>query len=912
MPYSRLILSNNAKTEKKLRDYVNLGVLLLYSLFSLILNLFIKKTDSFFFDPYEIRIGFTVIIFIISILIYSKILKKKHVAIIQFIFTINSFYIIFLAYANSFHANYTIELLINTFISCLFIRKKELLRIYLLLLSISFIVVNLLQKSFKLEIFIVNVLAIIFLSSILLLLFEYEIVNQKKFAFKDNLFATIFNQTSDILLLIDPVNHLIIANNNHADKLLGNLTNSFIPLTKTLSQILVPKGFYKSWGDLIEALQNTEKPWIETEIRTIENNASLWVRVSLKKLEIESLPHFLISIVDVSELINKEILLEQHKEMLLKVINLLPHQIYLKDGSGKFILVNNTVLKAQNKTMEELSGKTDFDIFSFDQATEFQKTEQEIIQSGTSQVIPEEYNYDANGNISRILFTTKIPFYLPEKKETGILGVNIDITENKLAEKTIRESEAKYRMLLEQASDGIYLSDEEGKIIDANSKACEMFGYSKEEFLNKNIKDLTNEEFGKATTVRVTDKLKQNILLERTFIKKEGVPFTVEISARLLDNGGHQAIIRDITERKKLENTLKENERKFRALIENSSDMIVILNDQYKIQFISPSALKILNYNETQVLGHSTTKIIHKEDNDKYLNFLESLRSNPKINHYLNDIRVRKSSKEYRYVELVGVNLLEDNVINGIIINFHDVTERKNTEIQLLNTNFELDSFVYRASHDMKAPLRSVLGLINISKQTASKNTELSEYLNMMEISIIKLDDFLKQLTNFVRNSRLEISPEEINFEEVINDSLNSLKFIENAHIIAIEKNISLKTKFFSDSGRIVTIINNLLSNSFKYHKNILNESYIKISVLSDNENVKIIIEDNGNGIDKKYQNKIFEMFYRASEKSYGSGLGLYIVKSAVTKLNGKIELFSEPAEKTIFTVELPNLILNK
>ena len=727
--------------------------------------------------------------------------------------------------------------------------------------------------------------------------------------FKDNLFATIFNQTSDTLLLIDTINYSIITSNNQAIKLISSTYHPDVLINKELPSLLTPRGYYTNWTELIEALQTKETQSIETEIRNIERNSSFWARVSARKMEIENVRYFLINIIDVSELVNKEILLEQNKEMLLKIINLLPHQIYLKDGSGKFILVNDTVLKAQNKNLEQLKGKTDFDFFGYEQAIELRDIEKEIIETGKARVIPEEYNYDENGNLLRILYTTKIPFYLPETHETGILGVKIDITENKLAEKTIRESEAKYKTLLEQASDGIYLSDAEGNIIDANSKACEMFGYTKEEFLHKNILSLTTPELSKSTIAKVTDKVKQNILLERVFLKKNGSPFTVEISAKLLENGGHQAILRDITERKKLEEILKENERKFRALIENSSDMIVILDYQNHVQYVSPSTLKILNYTEREVLGMHITDIIHKEDLVKYTTFLESINENPDINYYLSDIRVKKSTEDYRYVELVGVNLLKDNVIKGIIINFHDVTERKNTEIQLLNTNFELDSFVYRASHDMKAPLRSIIGLINITKMESKENPNLMEYLNMMEISIIKLDNFLKDLTSFVRNSRLEISPEEINFEEVINESLNSLKFIENAHIIAIVKNLDLKFKFFSDSGRISTIINNLLSNSFKYHKNIPNESYIKISISVERDNATIVIEDNGNGIDKKYQSKIFDMFYRASEKSYGSGLGLYIVKMAVTKLHGSIELLSESREKTIFTVVIPNLI---
>ncbi|HVD98721.1 MAG TPA: PAS domain S-box protein [Cytophagaceae bacterium] len=906
MPFTRLILSYNAKAEKKIRDYVHLGVLLSYCLFSLSLNLFIRKQHLFFFDPPQVRIIFTVIITLLSFLVYFQVIRKKYAYAIQFVFTVFTFYLIFLSYANGFDSDYTIELLIAAFISCLFIRKQDQLRIYLALLVVCFIVVNFLYRPLIFENFIWNCFSIICIALGLLLFYEYKLISEKKFLFKDNLFATIFNQTSDTLFLIEQSSYTIMGCNNQAGKLLG-LSNFYIS-EKKLPSLLRPSGYYQSWETLIEALQIKDQPWIEIELRQAEKNTSFWARVSISNLEIEGIPYYLINIIDVTELVSKEILLEQNKEMLLKVINLLPHEIYLKDAEGKFILVNETVLKAQQKTLSELTGKTDFDLYPHEQAKLSKQIEQEIIRTGVAQVIPEEYDYNEDGSLSQISYTTKIPFYLPEKNETGILGVHIDITENKLAEKTIRESEAKYKTLLEQASDGIYLSDENGNIIDANSKACEMFGYTKEEFLHKNIQNLTSPELSKATVARVTDKTKQNLLIERTFIKKDGEPFTVEISARVLENGGHQAILRDITERKKLEQTLRENERKFRALIENSSDMIVLLDEDHYVRYISPSALKILSYTEQEVLGRPTSDIIYQEDQPKYKAFLENLCENPGINYYLSDIRVRKSFKEQRYVELVGVNLLKDNVINGIILNFHDVTERKNTEIQLLNTNFELDSFVYRASHDMKAPLRSVMGLINITKMESKDNEELLQYLNMMEVSIIKLDNFLKDLTSFVRNSRLEISPEEVNFEEVINESLNSLKFIENAHIIAIVKKLDLKFKFFSDSGRISTIINNLLSNSFKYHKSIANESYIKISVTTNQDQAIIVIEDNGNGIDKKYQNKIFDMFYRASEKSYGSGLGLYIVKMAVTKLNGNIDLLSEPGEKTIFTVVLPNL----
>jgi PAS domain S-box-containing protein len=888
-----MVLSYNAKAEKKFRNHVHLGVLMGYLMFSLTVSLFVINKLGVFFDPAAVRIGFAAVNILLAGLLFFKVLKKKQIYLIQFVYTLHSFYLLFLLYTNDYHPLYLFELVLTTAIASMLVRKQEHLRSFLIFLVVSFLIVGVLYRPFEWMFFAGNSLPFLFGALSIWLFFDYKILSEKKFHFKDNVFATIFNHTNDTLLVVTPGSFEIVSSNNQGLTLLGERTQLNSVLGKKLDELLSPQGTYPNWQTLIDYLHTRETPWVETEMLNHVHLGSVWVRIAITTLEIDTRFYYLINLIDVSELVNKEIQLAQSRERLLQIINLLPHQIYLKDSSGKFLLTNEAV-------QHLLSDKEPLEVL--------ESTDKEIIQSGKSSVLPEEYKYDSKGNLQSILHTTKIPFFLPEKNETGLLGVHIDITEQKLAEKNIRESEAKYKMLMEQASDGIYLADAEGNIVDANTKACEMFGYSKEEFLHKNIKDLTNSEYGKATSARVTDKYRQNILLERSFIKKDGLPLTVEISARLLENGGHQAILRDITERKKLENVLKESERKFRALIENASDMILILNQAQVIQYVSPSASKILHYSEQQMLGLDTIHLIHEKDRPKYRDFLNTLLQSPDTKHFLQDLRIQKSNREYRYIEVVGVNLLKDNVINGIIINIHDVTERKNTEIQLLNTNFELDSFVYRASHDMKAPLRSIMGLINITKKEAQNTPNLTEYFNMMEVSVVKLDNFLKNLTNFVRDSRLEISPEEINFEEVINESLNSLKFIENAHIIAIVKKIDVKSKFFSDFNRISTIINNLLSNSFKYHRNIPNESYIRIEIQADKEKASIVIEDNGSGVDKKYQSKIFDMFYRASEKSYGSGLGLYIVKTAITKLNGTIDLVSEPGEKTIFTIVLPNL----
>jgi signal transduction histidine kinase len=147
-----------------------------------------------------------------------------------------------------------------------------------------------------------------------------------------------------------------------------------------------------------------------------------------------------------------------------------------------------------------------------------------------------------------------------------------------------------------------------------------------------------------------------------------------------------------------------------------------------------------------------------------------------------------------------------------------------------------------------------------------------------------------------------------INFEDLINESLNNLKYVENAEKIKVNIHSDITFDFYSDASRVGAIINNLLSNGFKYHRFENNNPYINISVSTSGDNATLVVEDNGIGIEEQHIGKIFDMFYRASENSYGSGLGLYILKSAIHKINGKVEVSSILGVGSVFKVVLPNL----
>lgn len=462
----------------------------------------------------------------------------------------------------------------------------------------------------------------------------------------------------------------------------------------------------------------------------------------------------------------------------------------------------------------------------------------------------------------------------------------------------------KYEMLLNEASDAIYLVNTSGTITYANPSACLLFGYSHDELVQRPIHELIVSKTDVLNAFSTNLIQEKGIVVQQEFIRKDQSTFYGEMSVRLFDDGAHQAIIRDITKGVIQHRLLIDREKKFRILVENAFDIIIVLSSDFKIKFVSPVIKKMLGYEIDEVLGLNSNTFIELRDRLSIKRVLK----NHGVTFAINDLKLIHKNGQIIHCEVNAANFLNDPLINGIIVNCHDISERIETEKELLNTNYELDSFVYKVSHDLKAPLRSVLGLINLSQKENSNET-VKLYLEMMTRSIRNMDVFIKDLTQFSRNSRMEVVKEFIDFNELITKIDNNLKYEENASTIHIEKRINQKVAFYSDGNRLETIIGNLLSNAYKYHSFESNNPYINIQIDVSEFYCVIKIHDNGSGIAEEFHNKIFEMFFRASEKSQGSGLGLYIVKSAVDKLEGKIKLESIYGKESTFTVELPNLL---
>lgn len=248
-----------------------------------------------------------------------------------------------------------------------------------------------------------------------------------------------------------------------------------------------------------------------------------------------------------------------------------------------------------------------------------------------------------------------------------------------------------------------------------------------------------------------------------------------------------------------------------------------------------------------------------------------------------------------------------------LFVNIQDITSTKkaeriltlkNTELQ--KTNAELDHFVYSTSHELRAPLVSVLGLINLL-ETETDEREQVMYVKLMKESIHKLDLIIHDIIDYSRNARFEVKVSPIDFDFLLEKTINNLQYLPEVGKIDLRLKVRNDGMFFSDKRRVEVILSNLVSNSLKFYNPETDQPLVEVLVQTNPRQALIRVEDNGRGIPETHLPRIFEMFFRGYEQSTGSGIGLYIVKEIVEKLNGSIQVESTEGQGTVFTVKIPN-----
>lgn len=340
----------------------------------------------------------------------------------------------------------------------------------------------------------------------------------------------------------------------------------------------------------------------------------------------------------------------------------------------------------------------------------------------------------------------------------------------------------------------------------------------------------------------------------------------------------------------------------FRELVENSCDITVVTDKDFKIRYISSSVTDIFGQEPMALLGKPIFEFINDKSAEEWKNSVSLLSEHKTI-----DVSIRiPVNKEQRYFSAQFNNLVDDSQVRGIIVKLHDITDIKKREQALIESNQHLDQVFYKTTHDLKAPLRSVLGLISLAENTSDELQRL-EYISLIKKSLLKLDIYLEEINDFFKGERLEIKREKIELKPLFLEEIDNLRDFHETERIAISLDIDQPVDFYSDVFRVKTIVTNLVSNALKYADFSKTAPSIRLEVEVNALMCIIRIQDNGIGIEPQYQSKIFDRFFRATGQSYGNGIGLFIVKDTVQRLNGSIYVSSMKDVGTTFVVEIPN-----
>ena len=359
---------------------------------------------------------------------------------------------------------------------------------------------------------------------------------------------------------------------------------------------------------------------------------------------------------------------------------------------------------------------------------------------------------------------------------------------------------------------------------------------------------------------------------------------------------------------------LESSQRRFKLAIEGTSAAIWDWNIRKDYFFVTRKLAEIIKSPLGKIQGSKKDdflKKIHPDDRPHVLNqFYQHFKDEKPY-----EVECRLHTTDDDYVWVLHSGKAEFDITGqpvrmvGTIIDIHDkkvaVEQVKEQNKMLAKANKELDRFVYSTSHDLRAPLSSLLGLLNIAGHTVVKE-ERDELIGMMRQQIIKLDSYIQDITDYSRNARVDVEKEAFLLYEVIEEAVQNHKFMDGADTIEVICSVNKDLKIVSDKQRFKVIINNIISNAIKYQSEEEKKSYLKIYSGKAGKQYLIFFDDNGEGIEPVHQAKIFDMFFRASVRSRGSGLGLYIAKETAAKLNMQLQLTSTHLEGSVFKVIIP------
>lgn len=649
-----------------------------------------------------------------------------------------------------------------------------------------------------------------------------------------------------------------------------------------------------SWNDQVKDLEFFSE-------RVIVNNESL----------------VYLCIQDISESLQAAELLHQQHEMLRSTLSSIDDLFFTMNNHGEFIEYYQPGSNHQLSLSSDLFvGKSITEVgFPQEVARKYLQAIDKVLETGRNEQL--EYYLDAFG--TRLWYHAKIT---PRRNSLNVAeGVTVlcrDVTRQKKTEETLTRARDFYLTLFNDFPSMIWRTNA--------SKKADYFNKTWLEFTGRTLEE--EIQTGWMEKIHYDDTPRFLSVLSEAYHQKK--PFQLEHRLRhqdgsyrwVIDVGrpfhnldgqfaGFIGSIYDITERRNTEDMLRIQ----RSALENALEGMLIIEAQKEgnpVIYANKEVSKITGISQNHINGMNFLDVIAVADDPDVIGKIQEAISMKKnfIGEYCSFSP--EGTQAWQTLLISPVHDRRGTVAHFVVV-LADITGSKLSEKilreknrELAKTNAELDSFVYSTSHELRSPLMSVLGLINLLEME-TRSPEQQKYLDMIKESINKLDKIIHDIIDYSRNSRFEVYYEPVNFRECIHKAIQNLKYLPHAEKIAFRIDVDEKYEFYSDIRRIDILFNNFISNCIKFHNFEQENPKVHIRVKFLAGKAVITIEDNGSGIPQAQLPRIYDMFFRGSLKSNGGGIGLYIVKEIVEKLQGSIQADSVEGTYTRFVVEIPN-----
>ncbi len=502
---------------------------------------------------------------------------------------------------------------------------------------------------------------------------------------------------------------------------------------------------------------------------------------------------------------------------------------------------------------------------------------------------------NAEGDIDKF-----VAFYFNVKPK---YDVNLNIVGSKTPDKTYYDSISNSVLTINAFAEIVNSNQGFGKLCEKEIAGCNLYSFINPIFHNK-VKKIINNVFNTAKpdqfeTIGINSNGVNAIFVSQIgpVLNNRGVVISATVSTQE---------VKGVSE---LKQELMENEAKYHAIFQSMEvGMVVVVDGEGKITEWNKGAELAFGYKESEIKGEYLTKLIASKN--RKTSVLELINAVKKLEDFKSSDTVemkclKKNGTEFP-VEF-AISNWENGGSNFYCAMMLDITNRKKTENCLKSKTKELELFLYRSAHDLKAPLSSAEGLLNLIKEE-DLNESVSNLTSMLDIT---LDRGKKMIDKLMRASEISDKKKDsvfIDFKKIVGDVLKSLKGLEGYNTIEFKIDISDTIQYYSSVELIYSLFQNLVQNAIIYtvSKNRQEKSIIAIEVKETPNAIKIKIRDNGIGILKKNLSKVFNLYFRENiEDVPGSGLGLYIVKNITEDLNGKIKVTSKVNEGTCFKIKL-------